>query len=189
LPRGWVKQRRKEIETLLNNPRVRVEEKEKAVDYWVRQYTGLKFNDAERIESSALAWDLCWHPKLSTKLRDTLYRGYKILLNDDFHFPKNSPRAYREAMRLRSIFSDPKFDLAKRVRAADAYGALVSALDLATQVGFGEAHMGRQALAQLLRAKGVKRGTRNYFEINVVLVEIEARFQDFERRAKGQMEH
>ncbi|MCE9624841.1 MAG: class I SAM-dependent methyltransferase [Deltaproteobacteria bacterium] len=178
LPRGWVKKRRKELETLLNNPRIPREEKASAVDHYFKQFTHLKFPDAERIEASGLLWDLCWNPRIDSEYRAGLYRAYRILLAEPRLFPPDSPRTYREALRLRSVYSDAKYDLAKRIKAADAYGALVNSLSLDTKVGFGEARMARQALKQLLRTKGLEPGTRDYFEVNSPLVEIERKFRD-----------
>jgi len=178
MPAGWVRKRRQEIERCLSDVKLSPEHRENTVEALIRQVVELKFSSSEALEAGDLLWELAFDKRLSGEFRQITFMVYRNLLGQPQAFPVGSPQVSREALRLRHIFSDPAYLLEKRVLAADAYGRLVQGLDLRSTVGFGEARVGRKALADFLESGDLKRGTRNYFYTNSPKVEIETRMRE-----------
>ncbi|MFO1464171.1 MAG: class I SAM-dependent methyltransferase [bacterium] len=177
LPSGWVGRRRREIERCLADPNQDLERREYAVERLVRQVIHLKFSPAESLAAVRLLWDLSFDKRLGQAFRETTFMVYRSILGHPRHFPAGASQVYREALRLRHIFSDPAYSKEKRVQAADAYGRLAESFDLDNSVGLGEARMGRKALGEFLKSGELKPGTRAYFYVNGPKLEVEERMR------------
>jgi len=182
---GWVKEQRERILRTLNNRQLDPLLRSLASDNLVGALRKARFDAVGLLEATRLFWMLSFHPELESDSRWVLEQYVDFLGNQE-RFPTDSPQVYREAMRLRRIYSHDGEGLNKRVAAATAYLHLLPKVDLDSTVGMGEVTMGKVALEDFLLEEKIEVGSQEYQALDAILLYIEARlFQQEGGRSEG----
>ncbi len=177
----WLKGHKKRLAETLSQPKLDMEEKKWAVQVFLKELDRVKLDSARVVEAMQLVWELGFNHRLDEETREWALYDYVGYLRNPAFFPPNSPQVYREAMRLRRIFSKSREENSKRLQAVDGYNQLIGKFDTNNTIARGEAAMGQDALQTLYRDTKVKADMRARVKIKGALGMLTSKFPHLKR--------
>lgn len=162
-PPEWIKRVRFQVERILNDKNLVPGEKEPDVRDSLASLKLETLTSVEAVEVAHLMWDMSFDLRLGEEAREWMMDDYLKFVNKDLIFPVDSPQVYREAFRLRRIFSNANLSMQKRTYAIVAYVELAARMDGKNALGHKELTSGELNLEDFLAEREWPRKSMDKF--------------------------